>query len=80
MDIIKTHCPNEVIRLSTPGGINIGDCIRTRDGYYLFEFMSNEFTHLFKANDLRQVSDIIDELNAPWENKIKEYFKNKNTL
>lgn len=47
----------------------IGDCIRDVDGYFYFWQYDDG---CWSSYQLKEVSEILDELNIDWDNKVKE--------
>jgi len=50
------------------------DIYREVDGFYYFE--PNAVGH-FTAQQLRWIADELDRMDAPWEKKLDEFFKNE---
>ena len=53
----------------------IGYFIMDMDGYYYFDFNSEQ--GVWTPIALREVADLLDEINQPHDDQINEYFKNK---
>ena len=52
----------------------IGNFIMDVDGYYYFTYDTTQ-NGLWTSYSLRMVADLLDEINKPHEENIKEYFK-----
>jgi len=52
----------------------IGNFIMDVDGYYYFVYDTTQ-NGLWTSYSLRMVADLLDEINKPHEENIKEYFK-----
>ena len=44
------------------------------DGFYYFD---PNAVGCFTAHQLRWIADELDQMNAPWEKQLDEYFKNE---
>ena len=53
----------------------IGYFIMDVDGYYYFDYVTTP-NGLWTSYSLRMVADLLEEMNRPHEENIKEYFKN----
>jgi hypothetical protein len=53
----------------------IGDFIMDHDGYYYF-YLTNEHG-TWSAHSLREMASKLDEINKPWDDYVKGYFRNK---
>jgi len=53
----------------------IGYFIMDIDGFYYFDYITTP-NGLWTSYSLRVVADLLEEMNKPYEDKIKEYFKN----
>lgn len=53
------------------------DIIPGDDGFYVF--WPDRFTGAFSAANLRAIADRLDELNAPWEKEINDYFEKQSS-
>ena len=47
------------------------DLIALEDGFFYFE---PKGTGVLSAHSLRMIADLLDQINAPWEREIEEYF------
>jgi hypothetical protein len=46
------------------------------DGYYYFDHTTQE-NGFWTSHSLRMIADLLDDINKPHDDKIKEYFKNE---
>ena len=53
----------------------IGQVMRFEDGYYSFLGLDG-YQGSWSSYDLRVIADLLDDLNKPWDNQVKEYFGN----
>ena len=53
----------------------IGYIIMDVDGFYFFDYVTAP-NGLWTSYSLRMVADLLEEMNKPYEDNIKEYFKN----
>lgn len=58
------------------GNKTIGHAIKDVDGYFYYQ--TGEKSGYWSPYDLRLIADCLDELNKPYEEQIKEHFKNEN--
>ena len=56
----------------------LGYFIMDIDGYYYFDYVTAP-NGLWTSYSLRMVADLLEEINKPHEDKIKEYFKKNGT-
>jgi hypothetical protein len=54
----------------------IGYFIMDVDGYYYFDYVTTP-NGLWTSYSLRMIADLLEEMNKPHDDKIKEYFKNE---
>jgi hypothetical protein len=55
----------------------IGYAIMDVDGYYYYEY-TTQTNGFWSSHSLRMVADLLDEMNKPHDDNVKEYFsKNK---
>lgn len=54
-------------------GVYLGDIISKEDGFYDF-WPDYSKRGCWSAYVLRELADKLDEMNAPWEKDIEEYF------
>ena len=52
----------------------LGHFIMDIDGYYYFDYVTSP-NGLWTSYSLRMVADLLEEMNKPYEDNIKEYFK-----
>jgi hypothetical protein len=52
----------------------IGYFIMDVDGYYYFDYVTVQ-NGLWTSYSLRMVADLLEEMNKPYDDKVKEYFK-----
>ena len=53
----------------------LGEAVMDVDGYFYLVF-KNPTDGTWASWVLRAISDLLDELNKPWDDHITEYFKN----
>ena len=53
----------------------IGYVMRFEDGYYSFNF-NRKNNGWWSSYNLRDIAGLLDDLNKPWDNQVKEYFDN----
>jgi hypothetical protein len=71
LQIIKNKDGREGVHVD--GGKLIGHVMRLEDGYYSFEFLS-ENTGVYSSYDLRIISELLDGLNESWNTEVNKYF------
>jgi hypothetical protein len=54
----------------------IGYFIMDVDGYYYFDYVTTP-NGLWTSYSLRMIADLLEKMNKPHDDKIKEYFKNE---
>ena len=59
-------------RVITETGVNIGMFYLDVDGSYYYE--SREGGGYFGAHTLRDIANLLDEINVPYDEQVKEYF------
>ena len=59
-------------RVLTETGVNIGMLYLDVDGSYYYE--PREGGGYFGANNLRDIANLLDEINAPFDRVVKEFF------
>jgi len=52
----------------------LGHFIMDVDGFYYFDYVTAP-NGLWTSYSLRMVADLLEEMNKPYENNVKEYFK-----
>jgi hypothetical protein len=52
----------------------IGYFIMDVDGYYYFDYVTTP-NGLWTSYSLRMVADLLEEMNKPYDDNVKEYFK-----
>lgn len=70
----RTEIVNDVIQKVLFGDKLVGSFIMDVDGYYYFDTHGDGF---WTSHSLRMIADLLDIVNKPHDDKIKEYFKNK---
>ena len=60
-------------RVITETGVNIGMFYLDVDGSYYYE--SREGGGYFGAHTLRDIANLLDEINVPYDEQVKEYFR-----
>ena len=57
-----------------PNGKVIGDVYREVDGYYVFWPTGTGF---WESHMLREIADLLDAANKPWDDELTEFFRNE---
>lgn len=70
MNLLSLDLPN----LYYENGVLLGQILMKEDGYY--DFWPELKGGYWSAEVLRQIADLLDQLNAPWEKEINDYFAN----
>jgi hypothetical protein len=73
---LKTEIINDHHQRVLFGNKLIGYLIMDVDGYYYFDHTVQE-NGFWTSHSLRMVADLLDDINKPHDDKIKEYFKIK---
>lgn len=53
---------------------DIGLVFRDVDGYYYWWPENMDWSGSWPSHVLRDIADLLDELNKPWDDELKEYF------
>jgi hypothetical protein len=53
--------------------VHIGNVYQEVDGFYVFD--PKREGGVWQAHSLREIADILDNLNKPWEEHIENFFK-----
>ena len=72
LQVIKHEDKSEGVYVN---GKLIGQVMRFEDGYYSFMNLDG-YQGSWSSYDLRVIPDLLDDLNKPWDNQVKEYFNN----
>jgi len=59
-----------------PNGKYLGKAVMDIDGYYYYWPSDNLSSGSWSSYTLREIADILEELNKEYEKSVKEYFKN----
>jgi hypothetical protein len=73
---LRTEIVNDVIQRVLFGNKLVGSFIMDVDGYYYFE-KTTQGNGFWTSHSLRMIADLLDSINKPHNDKIKEYFKNE---
>ena len=73
---LKTEIINDHHQRVLFGNKLIGYLIMDVDGYYYFDHTVQE-NGFWTSHSLRMIADLLDDINKPLDDNIKEYFKIK---
>jgi hypothetical protein len=71
---LKTEPINDHYHKVLFGERLIGYFIMDVDGYYYFDYVTTP-NGLWTSYSLRMVADLLEEMNKPYDDNVKEYFK-----
>ena len=74
---LKTEIINETCQRVLVGNRLIGYLIMDVDGYYYFDHTTQE-NGFWTSHSLTMIADLLDDINKPHNDNIKEYFNNTN--
>jgi len=74
MNTLRTEEINKSNHRVLFGNRLLGHFIMDVDGFYYFDYVTAP-NGLWTSYSLRMVADLLEEMNKPYENNVKEYFE-----